>query len=188
MKWLLVGGALWLSLTQLAWAQAKSSDVDPALRAALSKSIAEAESFEDRFDAEVWLVANSPSLERYIKDPDERFRVLRLVHREATRVGLPPNLVLAVIQIESAFDRFAVSRAGALGIMQVMPFWKKEIGRDQDNLIDMETNLRYGCTILKYYLDKEEGRYAPALARYNGSYGKNWYPEKVLTAWQKYWR
>lgn len=163
-------------------------DVDPELRSALKKSINEADSFQDRFDAEVWLVATSPSLERYIKDAEERFRILRLVHREASRVGLPPNLVLAVIQIESAFDRFAVSRAGALGMMQVMPFWKKEIGREQDNLIDLETNLRYGCTILKFYLDKEEGRYSYALARYNGSYGKTWYPEKVLTAWQKHWR
>lgn len=167
---------------------AQASEVDPDLRAALRKSISEADSFTDRFDAEVWLVSTSASLERYIKDPEKRFRILRMVHKEATRVGLPPNLVLAVIQIESAFNQFAISRVGALGMMQVMPFWKREIGREQDNLMDLETNLRYGCTILKFYLDKEDGRYAQALARYNGSYGKTWYPEKVLTAWQKYWR
>lgn len=167
---------------------ANAASVDPALRSALKQSISKADSFEDRYEAEVWLVSKSPSLARYVKDPDRRFRILRLVHREASRADLPPNIVLAVIQIESAFDRFAISRVGAMGMMQIMPFWKKEIGREQDNLIDLETNLRYGCTILKFYLDKEDGRWAPALARYNGSYGKTWYPEKVLTAWQKYWR
>ncbi len=181
MLWGLMGGA------QQA-ISAAPDEVDPALRTALKKSISEASSFKDRFDAEVWMVSKSPSLERYVKDADERFRILRLVHREASRVGLQPNLVLAVIQIESAFNPYAISSVGALGMMQVMPFWKKEIGREQDNLINMETNLQYGCTILKYYLDKEEGRWMEALARYNGSYGKTWYPEKVLTAWQKYWR
>lgn len=163
-------------------------DVDDRLRSLLRQSIEQAESFEDRFDAEVWLIAKSTSLQRFIKEPEERFRILRLVHREATRAGVPADLVLAVIQIESAFDPYAVSRVGAQGMMQVMPFWKKEIGREQDSLIDLETNLRYGCTILKYYIDKEKGRWSEGLARYNGSYGKTWYPEKVLTAWQKYWR
>lgn len=163
-------------------------EVEDALRQMLKASIEQADSFEDRFDAEVWLVAKSAPLARYIKDPEERFRILRLVHREASRVGVQADLVLAVIQIESAFDSYAVSHVGAQGMMQVMPFWKKEIGRDQDSLIDLETNLRYGCTILKYYIDKEKGRLAEALARYNGSYGKYWYPEKVLTAWQKNWR
>lgn len=185
-RWLQIYLILYVLTPIVCWGQA--TEVDPALRIALKNSIGQASSFKDRFDAEVWLVAKSPSIARYIEDPDERFRVLRLVHHEASRVGLQPNLVLAVIQIESAFDRFAVSRVGALGMMQVMPFWKKEIGREQDNLIDLETNLRYGCTILKFYLDKENGRWAEALARYNGSYGKYWYPEKVLTAWEKYWR
>lgn len=163
-------------------------EVDSELRALLKQSIESADSFADRFDAEVWLVAKSAPLARYIKDPAARLEMLKLVHREASRAGLPPELVLAVIQIESAFDPYAVSVVGAQGIMQVMPFWKKEIGREQDNLINLETNLRYGCTILKYYIDKEKGRWAEGLARYNGSYGKYWYPEKVLNAWQKYWR
>jgi soluble lytic murein transglycosylase-like protein len=163
-------------------------EVEDALRQLLKQSIEQADSFEDRFDAEVWLVAKSAPLARYIKDPEERFRILRLVHREASRVGVQADLVLAVIQIESAFDPYAVSHVGAQGMMQVMPFWKKEIGREQDSLIDLETNLRYGCTILKYYIDKEKGRWSEGLARYNGSYGKYWYPEKVLTAWQKHWR
>ena len=174
----------------LAWSAfaVPAPDVDDALLKLLKESVEQADSFDDRFDAEVWLVAKSAPLERFIKDPEERFRILRLVHREATRADIPADLVLAVIQIESAFDPYAVSRVGAMGMMQIMPFWKKEIGRENDNLIDMETNLRYGCTILKYYIDKEQGRWAEGLARYNGSYGKYWYPEKVLVAWQKYWK
>ncbi len=162
--------------------------VDQELRQLLLSSIADADSFEDKFDAEVWLVANSRPLERYVKDPEKRLKMLRLIHKEASKAGLPPGLVLAVIQIESAFDPYAVSVVGAQGMMQVMPFWKNEIGREQDNLINLETNLRYGCTILKYYHKVAKGNWAEALARYNGSYGKFWYPEKVLTAWEKNWR
>lgn len=164
-------------------------EIDPELRAQLRNSIAQADSFEDRFDAEVWLVQKSAKLEKYIKDPAERFELLRLIHREANRAGVPPEFVLAVIEIESHFDRYAVSSAGALGMMQIMPFWKKEIGREEDNLIDVQTNLRYGCTILKYYYDRAKGNWAEALARYNGSFGYYWtYSEKVMVAWQKNWR
>lgn len=162
--------------------------VDEELRQLLIKTISESDSFVDRFDAEVWLVSKSDRLSRFIKDPEKRFNLLRSVHRAATQAGLQPEVVLAVIEVESAFDRFAISRAGALGIMQVMPFWKDEIGRPDDNLIDLETNLRYGCTILKYYLDRSGGRLAEALARYNGSYGQYWYPERVMMAWQNNWR
>ena len=116
-----------------------------------------------------------------------RLDFLRLVHQEARRADLQPELVLSVIQIESAFDRFALSYVGAQGYMQVMPFWKNEIGRPEDNLMDTATNLRYGCTILRHYLDREKGNISKALARYNGSYGKIKYPEKVLMAWDKYW-
>lgn len=168
------------------WAQ--ELEVEDELRAYLRASVASADSFEDRFEAEVWLTAKSGALERYVKDPMQRLLILRLVHREAKRVDLPADMILAVIHVESLFDPYAVSHVGAQGIMQVMPFWKKEIGRDQDNLIDLETNLRYGCTILRYYYDKEQGRWAEALARYNGSYGKYWYPDRVMTAWQKFWR
>jgi len=94
---------------------------------------------------------------------------------------------LSLIQIESAFKQFAISKVGAQGLMQVMPFWKAEIGRPNDNLTSIQTNLRYGCTILKHYIDKEKGNLIKALARYNGSLGKLHYPEKVLNAWQKYW-
>lgn len=164
-----------------------SQTVDPELRAALKRNVNESSSFEDRFDAEVWLVDMSGRMSRYIKDPNERLQFLRKVHGEATKAGVEPELVLSVIHIESLFDRFAISRVGAQGLMQVMPFWKNEIGRPTDNLTDVDTNLRYGCTILKHYIDREKGDLIRALARYNGSLGKTWYPEKVLTAWEKYW-
>ncbi len=162
--------------------------VDPELRAKLKKVISEADSFHDRFEAEVWLTQKSSVLQKFVDNHDERLSILKEVHRAAKSAEIPPEFVLAVIQIESRFDRFAISPAGAQGMMQVMPFWKREIGRDSDNLIDLKTNLQYGCTILKHYLDRAKGDWKEALARYNGSYGKYWYPEKVLVAWQEYWR
>ncbi len=162
-------------------------EVDDELRQLLLRSIEQADSFEDRYDAEAWLLLMSGRLARYVPDPDKRLRILRLVHREAHRAGLQPELVLAVIEVESHFDRYALSWAGAQGIMQIMPFWKNEIGRPDDNLIDLETNLRYGCTILAYYLRRSNGRLAEALARYNGSYGSYRYPVKVMDAWER-WR
>ena len=167
-------------------AQDKGDD-NQELLAILKKTIGKSDSFEDEFDAQVWLVSKSEPLKRYIKDEEKRLDLLRRIHRAATRAGLSPEIVLAVIQIESAFNPYALSHAGAQGMMQVMPFWKNEIGRPDDNLIDIETNLRYGCTILKHYLDRENGHLTNALARYNGSYGKYWYPEKVLVAWER-WR
>ncbi len=162
--------------------------VDDELKALLLATVAESDSFDDRFDAEVWLLQKSTVLAKFIKDPQRRLTLLKEVHSAATQAGLPPEFVLAVIEVESHFDPYAVSSVGAQGLMQVMPFWKKEIGREQDNLIDPRTNLRYGCTILKYYLDKANNHWAEALARYNGSYGKLWYPDRVMTAWQKHWR
>lgn len=157
------------------------------LRQFLKKTISAADSFEDRFDAEVWLVDMSGRLSKFVKDPKKRLRMLKAIHREATKAELKPDLVLALIEIESHFDRFAISRVGAQGLMQVMPFWKKEIGRPQDNLTDIDTNLSYGCRILQYYLQREKGNLMNALARYNGSYGKYWYPEKVMDAWKRRW-
>ncbi|MAP29744.1 MAG: hypothetical protein CMK93_03345 [Pseudomonas sp.] len=100
---------------------------------------------------------------------------------------MKPDLVLAVMHVESLFDPYALSYVGAQGVMQVMPFWKAEIGRPDDNLIDLATNLQYGCAILKFYLDKENGNLRRALARYNGSLGSNRYPDKVLDYWYSYW-
>lgn len=178
-----------LIIAALAWPVAadRSLQADPELREYLKTAISEASSFKDRFDAEVWLVASSEPLKRYVDDAEERLILLRSIHAAATAASLQPDLVLALIEVESAFDRYAVSRVGAQGLMQVMPFWKKEIGRPDDNLTDMETNLRYGCYILKFYLNKEKGNLTRALARYNGSLGKTWYPERVMVKWKRHW-
>ncbi|MDJ0758090.1 MAG: transglycosylase SLT domain-containing protein [Woeseiaceae bacterium] len=160
---------------------------DAELREKLREAASAADSFEDRFDAEVWLADMSARLARQLKDHDERIELLMLVHKEANRAGLPPELVLAVIDVESNFDRYAISVAGAIGLMQIMPFWLDEIGRPNDNLLHVHTNLRYGCTILKHYLDKESGDLRRALGRYNGSLGKRKYPNKVIDRLTRKW-
>ena len=168
---------------------AAKNRADPELRRLLTEAIESAGSFDDRFDAEVWLFDMSSRMERYVPDKAFRLDLLKSIHREATRAALPPELVIAVIEIESAFDTFAISRAGAQGLMQVMPFWLDEIGRPEDNLVDMNTNLRMGCTILKYYMNMEKNNLRSALARYNGSYGdiKHTYSNKVLNALTTRW-
>ena len=160
---------------------------EPALREALRSAANDSPSFTDRFHAEVWLTDMSRRLERQVTDARERIELLTLVHLEASRVDLPPELVLAVIEVESNFDRYAVSVAGALGLMQIMPFWLDEIGRPDDNLLHVDTNLRYGCTILRYYYDKENGDLRRALGRYNGSLGKRKYPNRVIDKLSKKW-
>lgn len=163
--------------------------IDLELKSALMRAVNLQElDFEDRFDAQVWMMGMSTRLAPFVKDEGERLELLRLVRREAVIAGVSPELVLAVIQVESRFNRYAVSRVGAQGMMQVMPFWKKELGRPDDNLIETATNLRYGCTILKYYLDKEKGNVAEALARYNGSTIFGPYPGLVLGAYEKRWK
>ncbi len=181
-----VAAALLLWLPTEAGA-ASSEPPDPRLRALLIEAVSSSESFHDRFDAEVWMTDMSSRLGALVQTPEERVEILRQVHQEATRAELDPELVLAVIQVESNFDRFAVSRAGAQGLMQVMPFWLDEIGRPDDNLFHISTNLRLGCTILKYYLEMERGHMARALARYNGSVGQSWYPMRVFEALRKRW-
>jgi len=160
---------------------------DPELREILRKAANEVDTFPDRFDAEVWLTDMSRRLARQVRDPEERVEILTLVHYEASRVELPPELILAVIEVESNFDRYAISVAGAIGLMQIMPFWLEEIGRPDDNLLHVDTNLRYGCTILRYYYDKEKGDLRRALGRYNGSLGKRKYPNKVIDKLSKKW-
>lgn len=164
-----------------------SPEVDPALRDKLMAAVSDASSFEDRFAAEVWLSDMSNRLDELVPDHDERFAILKAVHAEASRVDLPPELVLAVIEVESRFDRFAVSHAGARGLMQIMPFWLEEIGRPDDNLFHVETNLRFGCTILRHYLDREKGNLLKALARYNGSTGHRWYADRVFAKLSRKW-
>lgn len=184
----LIALTLFLSLSLASGASTFVAEKDRAeLRQHLKLTIIQADSFEDRFDAEVWLLDMSGRLTRFMPEPQQRLEFLRLVHREARAAKLDPELVLALIEVESHFDRFAVSSAGAQGLMQVMPFWKAEIGRTDDNLTKIETNLRYGCHILQFYVNKENGDLFRALARYNGSLGKSWYPERVLSRWRKHW-
>jgi len=161
--------------------------VDPELRKRLISAINQSSSFEDRFHAEVWLLDMSNRLSIRVEDTDTRLMLLRSIHREATKADLPPELVIALIDIESRFDRFAISRSGAQGLMQIMPFWLNEIGHPDDNLMDIDTNLRMGCTILKYYLDMEKGHIRRALARYNGSLGSWVYPDKVISVLNRHW-
>ena len=180
-------GGLTLLLTVISTAAAPAFEVDDELRRHLKAAVEAADSFDDRFDAEVWLMDKSNRMARYHKDPETRLNLLRSIHRAATRAELNPEVVLALIEVESHFKRYAVSSAGAQGMMQVMPFWKNEIGRPEDNLTDLETNLRYGCTILKHYIKRSDGHLANALARYNGSYGSYRYSSKVMDAWDN-WR
>ena len=144
-------------------------------------------SFSNPLDAVEWLAEMSRRLEKRIPDREDRLDLLRSVHYEATRAGLDPQLVLGLMQVESGFRKYAVSSAGARGYMQVMPFWVKLIGNRNDNLFHLRTNLRYGCTILRHYLDIEKGDLYRALGRYNGSLGKPEYPNMVRAAWEKQW-
>ena len=144
--------------------------------------------FRSSTDAQRWLSDMDTRLARRIPDRKQRLELLRTVHYEATRVGLDPQLVLGVIEVESGFRKYAVSRAGARGYMQVMPFWVKLIGQPNHNLFHLRTNLAYGCAILRLYLDMEKGDYFRALGRYNGSLGQPEYPKAVLAAWRGRWK
>ena len=164
-----------------------SASVQAALHKAVSDSRPTVSSFKSPLEAADWLGEMSLRLERRIPDRSYRIDLLRSVHYEATRAGLDPQLVLGLIQVESGFRKYAVSPAGARGYMQVMPFWLRLLGRSDDSLFDMRTNLRYGCTILRHYLDIEKGDLYRALGRYNGSLGKPEYPNMVRAAWQSQW-
>lgn len=161
-----------LPLLAIAAANPANASADPELRQLLKEAIASDSGFEDRFDAQVWLLDMSRRLEKFIEDPKARIELLKLIHYEARRVGIEPELVLAVIEVESRFDEFAISVSGARGLMQIMPFWLNEIGISDQNLFKIRTNLRMGCTILRYYMDMEPHDLGRALARYNGSLGR----------------
>ena len=169
-------------------ASADNARVDPKLVMALKQAVKETTGFSNQLKTLTWLADMSTRLEYRIPDPFYRVQLLQTVHSEASRAGLRPELVLALIEVESTFDRFAVSRSGARGLMQVMPFWKKEIGHPGDNLFQPRINLRYGCTILKYYLDMTDGDINDALARYNGSYGEAIYSSRVMLAFNETWQ
>jgi soluble lytic murein transglycosylase-like protein len=165
-----------------------AASVRAGLAASISEHAAPRHGFSDSADAVDWLTEMSRRLERRLPDFRARLDFLRTLHYEATRAGLDSQLVLAIIQVESNFRKYAVSSAGARGFMQVMPFWVDLIGRKGDNLFALRTNIRFGCVILKHYLEIEKGNLTRALARYNGSLGKPEYPNLVYGAWRSAWQ
>jgi soluble lytic murein transglycosylase-like protein len=174
-----------LSLSALA---AHAQQRDPALEHLLREAMnLQDDCFVDRFDREVWFTAMEPKLAKMVKDEAERKLILERVYCESKRLHLPAGLVMAVIEVESRFDRWAVSSAGAVGLMQVMPFWPQHLGMTNDQLVRIPQNIRMGCTILKHYLEREKGDYTKALARYNGSVNRRQYPDKVLTRLADRW-
>ena len=172
----------------------KEEALADAVRLALSNAIRDATPpkpvFRDpsaRARYQNWLETMSYRLKRKLADDQTRSEFLATVWYEAHRAGLDPGLVLGLIQVESAYRKYAVSMAGARGYMQVMPFWTGVIGdSNRRALFDMQTNLRYGCAILRMYLDMEGGNLFLALGRYNGSRGRPEYPNAVLAAWQNW--
>ncbi len=163
---------------------------DPELKGLLEKIINKADCFVDKYESEVWYKAMEPRLARFVADHDARIEILDHVYCEAKRdptLALPPDLVLALIEVESRFDPWAVSPVGAVGLMQVMPFWPRQLGV-QNQLVRVAPNIRMGCEILRYYLRAEHHDWTRALARYNGSIGHNTYPALVMQRWQHAWR
>jgi len=195
----IVGAALALPWA-LAWrgARAGAQEYEPladSVRTALAARIADTappqrkfDRVEDRIAYVDWLAEMSQRLAT--QEPDYRTRVdlLRTLDYECTRAGLDRQMILGLIQVESAFRKYAISVAGARGYMQVMPFWASLIGDgDARRLFDMRTNLRYGCVILRHYLDGDKGDLFRALGRYNGSVGRPEYPQAVLARWHGQW-
>ncbi|MBI5921744.1 MAG: transglycosylase SLT domain-containing protein [Betaproteobacteria bacterium] len=164
-----------------------AASVQAALQAAVSDRASPDPEFPSIMEKIDWLTEMSRRLEKRMPDRSARIEFLKTVYYEAKRAGLDPQLVLGLIQVESGFKKYAVSQAGARGYMQVMPFWIKLIGQKDNNLFHLRINLRYGCTILRHYLDIEKGDLYRALGRYNGSLGQADYPNQVRTAWEKQW-
>lgn len=163
---------------------------DPELRGVVAEAIRRADCFPDKYDSAVWFTLMEPRLRRIVADRQERLHILQTVWCEARRPGeqrLPPGLVLALIDVESRFNRWAVSSAGAVGLMQVMPFWPAQLGMHRHQLTQVEANLRMGCAILRYYLAQERNDMRRALGRYNGSLGSRKYPDLVVLRWSRNW-
>ncbi|MDZ4203128.1 MAG: lytic transglycosylase domain-containing protein [Gallionella sp.] len=169
----------------------KEVDLSASVRAVMHRSVSDQATpkliFPNEAEGKAWLSEMSQRLQKRMPDEASRLDFLRTVHYEATRAGLDPHLVLGLIEVESGFKKYAVSSVGARGYMQVMPFWVKHIGASDQNLFHLRTNLRYGCTILRYYLNIEKGDLFRALGRYNGSLGRPEYPNLVRAAWHKHW-
>ena len=172
----------------------KEEALSDSVRLALANAVSDArpprpqfDEIELRIDYLHWLGEMSARLKKRMPDDRSRIEFLETVWYEAKRAGLEPSLVLGLIQVESAFRKYAVSKAKARGYMQVMPFWASLVGDgDRSKLFHMQTNLRYGCSILRLYLDMEEGNLFYALGRYNGSRGQSRYPKAVLSAWRQW--
>jgi len=162
---------------------------DPQLKAVVARAISQAQCFVDHYESAVWYKMMEPKLRGQVKDQAERLEILRLVFCEAQRPGeqrLPPGLVMGLINVESRFDRWAVSSAGAVGLMQVMPFWPEKLGMRRYELTRAEPNIRMGCAILRYYLKIQRNDVAKALQRYNGSYGRRDYSDLVINSWTRW--
>jgi soluble lytic murein transglycosylase-like protein len=191
LKLALIGLATTLATDALAGSQIYeplAAEVRADLQSSIADRPAPRHGFSNSTAAVNWLAEMSQRLEKKMPDFRSRVDFLRTVHFEAIRAGLDPQLVLALIQVESSFRKFAVSRSGARGYMQVMPFWIGLVGRKGDNLFNLRTNLRYGCVILKHYLKVDRGDLFRALARYNGTVGRTDYPNQVFAAWRGLWR
>jgi soluble lytic murein transglycosylase-like protein len=166
-----------------------------AVRGALASQIADAAPparhfavAAERLEYQQWLAEMSARLASRLPESRNRLDLLQCLDYEATRAGLDRQMVLGLIQVESNFRKYAISEAGARGLMQVMPFWTSLIGDGNvRRLFEMRTNLRYGCVILRHYLDAETGDLFRALGRYNGSVGQRAYPDAVLAAWRGTW-
>lgn len=182
--------SLTMSAPVFAGAQAEEKLV-PSVQNALASAIADRAAprlIGDPRETQAWLAEMSTRLAKRMPDPEQRAEFLITVQYESSRAGLDPQLVLAVITHESAFRKYAISSASARGFMQVMPFWVKLIGTGEHNLFHLRTNLRYGCVILRHYLDIEKGDVVRALARYNGSLGRFEYPNVVMGYLESRWK
>ncbi|RNK20494.1 lytic transglycosylase domain-containing protein [Neisseria meningitidis] len=188
---LCAAGALWLSPLAHAGAQREETladDVASVMRSSVGSVNPPRLVFDNPKEGERWLSAMSARLARFVPEEEERRRLLVNIQYESSRAGLDTQIVLGLIEVESAFRQYAISGVGARGLMQVMPFWKNYIGKPAHNLFDIRTNLRYGCTILRHYRNLEKGNIVRALARFNGSLGSNKYPNAVLGAWRNRWQ
>ena len=182
----------WLAVAAPAAAAATSAGAqqDPELRAVVQQAISEAQCFTDKYDSAVWFTLMEPRLRRRVQDHDERLAILQAVWCEARMAGaapLPPGLVLAVIDVESAFDRYAVSRVGAVGLMQVMPFWPEKLGMERHQLTKIPSNIHMGCAILRFYLQREKRDFQRALGRYYGNVNDRSYAGLVVNRWTRVW-
>lgn len=163
---------------------------EPQLRQVVQQAIAQADCFVDQYDSAVWYTLMEPKLRRFVPDPQQRLEILRNVYCETHRRGrdaLPPGLVMAVLDVESRFDPWAVSSAGAVGLMQVMPFWPEQLGMRRYQLTRVAPNIHMGCAILRFYMQDERRDIRRALQRYNGSVGHRDYADRVIVRWTTYW-